>query len=87
MAVVATDQNRWLVEWFSQRGNVPGDSLEEQCKLNFFEAGLIDSFGVIELIMAVEEQFGVKFDELHFQDRRFATIEGLSEIISEIKKS
>ena len=67
----------WLQDWFAARGaTIARDQ-------NYFEAEAIDSFGVIELIEAVETQFAMSFDQRDFQDRRFATIAGLAEIVHE----
>lgn len=74
----------WLLRWFEQRGTVPGTTPEEQLQVNYFDVQLIDSLGVIQLIAEVEEHFGISFHERHFQDRRFATIGGLSELIAEL---
>ena len=65
----------WLVDWFAGRGH---RLTREQ---NYFEAEAVDSFGVIELIEACETEFRFSFGERDFQDRRFATIAGLAEII------
>lgn len=73
----------WLRAWFSERGDI-GDYQNQD---NYFEAGLIDSFGVMELIGAMEEKFSVDFTEAHFQDRRFATVQGLAEILEEIQRA
>ena len=70
----------WLEAWFRARGPVPDDL----ATANVFTAGVIDSFGVIELIEAAEARFGMRFSEAHFQDRRFPTIPGLAEIIAPI---
>lgn len=82
-----TGEAGWLLDWFKQRApvtdNTPGDDLQ----LNYFEAGLIDSLGVIEMIAEVENHFGIRFNEKHFQDRRFSTIHGLSELIAEVSGS
>jgi acyl carrier protein len=65
----------WLQEWFAGRGaTVARDQ-------NYFDANAIDSFGVIEMIEAIEDHFKVKFRQHDFQDRRFATIAGLAEIV------
>jgi acyl carrier protein len=67
----------WLQDWFAGRGaRVASDA-------NYFEAGAIDSFGVIELIEAVESHFKIAFRQHDFQDRRFASIAGLAEIVNE----
>ena len=78
------DEPKWLLDWFEQRGSVPGGTLEDQLQVNYFEAGLVDSLGVIELITEVEDHFGIHFNERHFQDRRFSTIGGLSDVIAEL---
>jgi acyl carrier protein len=71
----------WLKTWFSQKSDLP-ENIEEK---NYFESGLIDSFTVIELIESLENEFDIRFQESNFQDRRFATIKGLAQIIEEIQ--
>ena len=76
----------WLIRWFETRGALKGETSEEKLQTNYFEAELIDSFGVIELIAAIESEFKIKFNENHFQDRRFATLLGLDELINELSE-
>lgn len=71
----------WLKTYFSCESL--SSDIEE---MNYFQAGLIDSFGVIELIESIESEFNIKLTELNFQERRFSTIKGLAEIIHEIKQ-
>jgi acyl carrier protein len=78
------DKAKWLLNWFSQNSSIPVNPSEEQLEVNYFEAGLIDSLGVINLIVGIEEHFDIRFNERHFQDRRFSTIGGLSDIIQEL---
>lgn len=73
-----TDASAWLERWFAKRS--PHITLQDDD--NFFEREAIDSFGVIELIEDAEQHFNVRFTERDFQDRRFSTICGLSEIIN-----
>ena len=75
----------WLKQWFINQGNL-SDFPDNSENRNYFEMGLIDSFSVIELIESIETEFQIKFDQNHFQDRRFSTIKGLAEIINEIKQ-
>jgi len=82
-----TQEARWLLDWFGQRGSIPGDTQEEQLRVNYFDTKLIDSLGVIELLVQIEEYFSIQFSERHFQDRRFSTLEGLSEIIAELRRN
>jgi len=72
----------WLQDWFNQRA----PELCPQPGENYFDKGVIDSFGAIELIEEVETEFSIRFTEQDFQDRRFATIDGLTEIIHEKRK-
>ncbi|HSH01834.1 MAG TPA: acyl carrier protein [Anaerolineae bacterium] len=73
----------WLKNYFEE---YTGEPLPVNIETdNYFDAGLIDSFAVIELIEAIEQEFDIEFDEDDFQDRRFVTMAGLSEIIQERK--
>lgn len=82
-----SDSTDWLLTWFGKRDGALEGNRELQRATNYFQSGLIDSFGVIELIEDVESEFGIQFTEQHFQDRRFATIGGLAEIICELSDS
>ena len=79
-----TDPTEWLLKWFEQRGTPVLLPLDQVQTLNYFQAGLLDSFGVIELIGQIEAYFNIRFEQDNFQDRRFAMIGGLSEIIGEL---
>lgn len=82
-----TDSTQWLLDWFAKRGQVPGATHEQHLAVNYFQAGLIDSLGVIELIGDVENQFAIRFTEQHFQDRRFSTIGGLAMLVNELRQT
>ena len=73
---------RWITGWFNSRTAIPDNF--DPVTGNYFEAGLIDSFAVIELVEAVESQFGIRFTEANFQYRRFTSILGLAEIIDSL---
>lgn len=66
-----------LLEWPGNRVEFIGG------QDNFIESGVIDSFGIIVLVEEIEKRYGFKFEDKDFQDRRFVTINGLSEIIHE----
>lgn len=71
----------WLENWFRSRTGLA----EHPRDKNMFDAAWIDSMGVMELIDALEQEFGFRFTESHFQDRRFPTIGGLAGLVDEIK--
>lgn len=76
-------EERFLCKWLVSKTNTASDGHDMDLKEDLFASGRIDSFGVIELIAEIENEFAIEFSELHFQDRRFRTINGISEIIRE----
>lgn len=79
--IAVDDAVSWLKSWFEKRN----DAIQADPDVNYLEAGFVDSMGLMELIAAVEEKFGARFTETHFQDQRFSTIRGLAELIVEIR--
>jgi D-alanine--poly(phosphoribitol) ligase subunit 2 len=51
-----------------------------------FETGLIDSFGIVELVSALEEQFKIKipFEELTIQN--FASVNDIARLVERLKR-
>lgn len=76
-----TEVEAWLRDWFAARAVSAGIATVPP-GADVFESGVIDSLGVLELIAALEQTFGVRFDETHLQDPRFVTIEGLADLVS-----
>ncbi|WP_269583965.1 phosphopantetheine-binding protein [Roseibium sp. Sym1] len=78
----------WLIGWFKEQNptlaSLAGEDME---KADFFAAEYIDSFGVIMLIEAAEQEFDIKFDEDDFQNRSFSQVSGLAEIIRDKRVS
>lgn len=77
---IMNDIQNWLIQWFERKRPLAASDLTN----NYFEAGLIDSLDAIDLIESIEEHFKIKFNEMHFQNRKFSTIEGLSKMINEL---
>ncbi len=75
----------WLASWFKEKKGAT--DCEDLYTCNYFQAGYIDSFGVVELIMDIESNFKIRFSQDHFQDRRFSSIKGLADIIRELQNS
>lgn len=71
----------WLVKTFQEKSGKSDINTEK----NFFEQGLIDSFDIIMLIEEIEQKFDIRFTDEDFQNRNFATISGLADII--VKKA
>ena len=74
----------WIINWFNEHTPNLEVDLMNHLEESYFELGLIDSFGIIEFITAIEADFSIQLTPSHFQDRRFATIKGLANIIDSL---
>ena len=79
-----TDVEQWLLSFFSERKDVSGQDRDELLGSNYLENGLIDSMGIIQLVLALEKRFSVNIGNDAFQDRRFVTASGLAELVMEL---
>lgn len=75
---------QWLVNWFVKRTGQTGPEIEARITENYFETGLIDSFAFIELVADLEDAFAFEFDNEAFEDRSFASIQGLAKIVQDL---
>jgi acyl carrier protein len=75
------DIKSWLINWFSDNTAIDQEEITNNCHENYFLLKWIDSLKFISLISAIEDTFGINFSNDEFQDRKFATINGLEEVI------
>jgi arylformamidase len=74
--------SQWLQDWLIHNTSCTRENITSDYeRLNYFEAGFVDSFGYVEMIASIEEQFQIEFSNDDFQDRHFATIGGLTDAI------
>lgn len=66
-----------LLDWFRHRS----PDVDIDLDANYYKAGLIDSFGIVELIDFAEAEFGVRFEDSDFKEPSFRTISGLVRLI------
>lgn len=69
----------WLTGWFAERN--PDRDCPPASTENYYDAGLIDSFGIIELIEEIEKKYDIMFDDDEFTEPAFMTIEGLADLV------
>ncbi len=50
------------------------DPVPEDADASLFEAGAIDSFGVMDLVAALEEKFGIQVPDADMVPRKFETL-------------
>jgi len=66
------------------RDQSAGKSDDDLLEMNYFDKGLVDSLGVVNLILSAEEHFGISLEQKHFNDPRFQVVGGLGDIIESI---
>ena len=58
------------------------DEIREDLDLDLFEAGLLDSLGIIEVLLKIEEVFGIKLQPTDLERKDMATTNNLSAFLS-----
>ncbi len=76
------DVENWLFDWFEKNTPAKKHEISKKLSENYFKNGWLDSLKFIELINDVEQEFEILFSNDEFQNRKFATINGLREIIT-----
>ena len=79
------NSKKWLINWFKKNSLIKIREIEQHLDENYLENGWIDSFKFILFITDIENNFKIKFSNDEFQNRKFATINGLSKIIYDKK--
>jgi acyl carrier protein len=74
---MATDIEDWLIAWFKRRNPTAIIDMTN----DYYCSGLVDSFGIIELIGDLEKKFEIFFDDNEFQLASFRTLSGLVELV------
>jgi len=71
----------WIIEWFDKNTIATKEELENDITHNYFDKGWIDSLQFISFITELENNFKISFSNEEFQNKKFATIQGLTKII------
>ena len=57
------------------------DDIAEEKDTDLFEAGLLDSLGIIEVLLKIEESFGLKLQPTDLERKDMATVNNLVEFL------
>lgn len=71
----------WIIEWFEKNSNISAEEIKNKTSESYFENKWLDSYSFINFISDMEEKFNIQFSNDEFQNREFATIDGLTKII------
>lgn len=72
---------QWLIDWFEENSNIKAEEIILKTSDNYFENKWLDSFAFINFVSDMEKQFSISFSNDEFQNKNFATIDGLTKII------
>jgi acyl carrier protein len=72
-----------LETFIRQAAQVPAEDSDFGRSSQLFDDGYVDSLAVVALMAFIEASFGIELAEEDLFDIRFATIDGMSEIIAE----
>ena len=70
-----------IVNWFLKNSNVNKEDIEKNFNSNYLEVGWIDSLQFVSFISDIENKFKIRFQNDEFQNKKFASINGLTELI------
>lgn len=78
-----SDPRSWLIAYFEANGELAGRPVVELLDENYVSLELLDSLGIVQMLVGLEEDFGVWLDPAEMQDPRFCSIAGLAELVDE----
>lgn len=57
------------------------DDIAEEKDADLFEAGILDSLGIIEVLLKIEEVFGIRLQPTDLEKKDMATVNNLVEFL------
>ena len=70
----------FIKQYISGKKGLDTDTISSDA--NMFEEHYIDSLGVFNMLLEVENEFGIRFNEQDMTNKKMATIRGAAEIIA-----
>ena len=83
MAISRSSIATRLEEFIRDIAQIDSEDGEFTRGAQLFDAGYVDSLGVVSLMEFVETSFGIDLEEEDFFDEKFTTIDGMSQIIAD----
>jgi D-alanine--poly(phosphoribitol) ligase subunit 2 len=70
-----------ILHFFASRGTSPVSLDRDAMDVNLLESGVVDSVGILELVLYLEERFDVRFGPEDLESPAFQTMGGIVELI------
>jgi acyl carrier protein len=85
MSVIDQDIKAFVLDFMNEHNPVPGETESEQMSVAYLDIGLLDSMALVELVAALEDAFGVRFEPEDLQSPEFGTVGGLIGVVSRLR--
>lgn len=73
--------NSYIYSLIEKKSKIKDDSDRDQ--INYIEEGYIDSFGLIQFILDIEEKFSIEFSEEEMQSKEFRIVGELIKMVED----
>ena len=77
MADIDIKVKKTVLGFLTAKGEIPGKTEKEQLRYEYLDEGLIDSMGIVEMVLEFEKKFDIRFKPQHLQSAAFRTVGGL----------
>jgi D-alanine--poly(phosphoribitol) ligase subunit 2 len=74
-----------ILSYLRSKKDDVGACCQDPLHVNLFESGIIDSVGMVELVLFLEKQFEIRFDTEDLDPAKFQTITDMLELVQQCK--
>ena len=79
------DVKEAVLAFIAERAELPGETESERLSVEYLDDGLLNSMAVVELVVGLEDRFGIRFEPEDMQSVEFRTVGGLIEVVSRLR--
>ena len=72
---------QYVISLLQEKAPLPSDVKDDLMSLRFLDHGYIDSIGIMEFILKLEEKFAVRFSPEDTESDEFRYVEGLVKMV------
>lgn len=70
-----------ILSFFASRSTSPVSLDDDSMDVNLFDSGVVDSVGILELVLFLEERFDVRFGPEDLESGAFQTLGGILDLV------
>ena len=67
--------------------HIKNDDLSNNCDVDLFELGILDSFDIIAILSEIDKHFNIKISPVHLKKEEISTLNKLLDVIEEAIKT